>query len=285
MIWLRHALIFAFAMLTSASWAAGFCGVDQPCVISSGSYRVSVPASWDTHSSLPVAMFFHGLGGSAEEGMANRGLRRAFSDLGILLVFMDGGPPHAWIHIGARQARDEIGYTREVLADVRRRWPVQEAYVWVAGFSSGAFMVWQLACAGDLRVAGFVAISGAFLDPIPQTCPTGPVNLLEIHGLTDEMVPLEGRHIVSINQGDGQAGPFTLGDLFESFGALRGINGCRANPDHFETLGPFVMRSWDATCTSHRRLTMALHNGGHELLEGWVELSWDWIKNLAPIRN
>jgi polyhydroxybutyrate depolymerase len=215
-------------------------------------------------------MFFHGYRGSAADEMDNAGLRQAFSDLGILLVVADAGPSGTWNVANRRDGRDNLAYTQAVLSDVRRRWPVDEAHVWASGFSEGAFMVWNLACNSRGEFSAYVALSGAFIEPLPAECPGGPVNLLSFHGLTDEVVPIEGRKV----------GPFVQGDLFQSFAVLRRIDGCRRNPDTFAVRGPFVVRAWDKSCGSGKRIAMAIHRGGHEMLDGWVELAWDWIRNL-----
>jgi polyhydroxybutyrate depolymerase len=219
-----------------------------------------------------VAVFLHGYLGSSADEMADNGLRRAFSDLGVLLVFPDGSPPDYWIHRPrAVDSRDEIAFLRAVLVDVRRRWPVDEPLVWVAGFSNGGFMVWDLACNGAGDFLAYVALSGAFLEPLPHECLGGPVNLLEFHGLTDEMVPIEGREV---------ADNFVQGDLFASFAALRALDKCRRDPDEYQTRGPFALRMWSRNCASGKRIAMAIHSGSHEMLEGWVELAWDWVRML-----
>jgi polyhydroxybutyrate depolymerase len=268
---LRSAYFLVGCLASGALSAAETCGIDEPCQISGGFYRTSPPAGWDGKSALPTVLFFHGYQGSAAEEMTNKGLRRAFSDLGLLLIFPDSGPPGFWMHeTQTPGARDEIEYTRTVLADVKRRWPVDERHVWVAGFSDGGFMVWNLACHGRGEFRAYVALSGAFLEPLPRTCEGGPVNLLQFHGLTDEMVPMEGRSI---------GGVFTQGDVFASFSVLRDLDRCRRDPDHYEVRGPFAVRRWDETCTTGKRLAMAVHSGGHEMLEGWVELAWEWTKS------
>ncbi|MFO1150742.1 MAG: hypothetical protein U1E62_20385 [Alsobacter sp.] len=252
------------------SMAAEACGVEAPCQVQGGLYRTSPPAKWDGRSILPTVLFFHGYQGSAAEGMENIGLRRAFSDLGILLVFPDSGPPGSWMHdTHDAGARDEIEYTRTVIGDLKSRWPVDGDHLWVAGFSDGGFMVWKLACHGRGEFRAYVALSGAFVEPLPQQCEGGPVNLLEFHGLTDEMVPMEGRSI---------QGVFTQGDVFESFAVLRKLDHCRRDPDRYEVRGPFAVRQWETSCATGKRLAMAIHSGGHEMLEGWVELAWEWTK-------
>ncbi len=252
--------------------AAEVCGLTEPCHVSDGFYRTSPPAMWDGQSAVPTAFFLHGYEGSAAQEMADEGLRRAFSDLGILLIFPDGGPPDYWMHEPpTKRSRNETHFLRTVLADVKRRWPVESSSLWIAGFSNGAFMVWKLACYGRGEFRAYVALSGAFLEPLPKTCRAGPVNLLQFHGLTDEMVPLEGRAI---------PGNFTQGDTFESFAVLRRVDRCRRDPDRYEAVGPFTVRRWDANCATGKRLAMAVHAGAHEMPEGWVELAWKWARSL-----
>jgi polyhydroxybutyrate depolymerase len=264
--------ILTVCLASSAPRAAEVCGMTAPCLVSNGQYRVSPPAEWDGKKRLPVAFFYHGYLGSAADEMADQGLRRAFSDAGILLVFPDGGAPDYWIHRPrSDSARDEIAYTRTVLADVRHRWPVDEPLVWAAGFSNGGFMIWDLACNGQGEFLAYIALSGAFLEPLPANCPGGPVNLLGFHGLTDEMVPIEGREVEA---------HFIQGDLFASFVVLRAIDRCRRDPDWYETRGPFVVRAWNENCASGKRIAMVVHSGGHEMLAGWVELAWQWVQTL-----
>src|SRR4051812_25401483 len=97
-VWLRWSCLLAACLMFHPARAEEPCGVDGPCDINGGFYRVSPPAGWDGKSALPTAFFFHGYQGSAAEEMADKGLRRAFSDLGILLVFPDSGPPGFWMH-------------------------------------------------------------------------------------------------------------------------------------------------------------------------------------------
>ena len=131
------------------------------------------------------------------------------------------------------------------------------------------------------HVIGYVALSGAFVEPIPGTCPAGPVNLLHFHGLVDDMVPIEGRVVGRFEQGDGrEAGPFTQSDIFASFAALREVDECRRDADHYEANGSLILRYWDASCRSGRRLGMALHPGGHEMPQNWFDVAWDWIRSL-----
>jgi polyhydroxybutyrate depolymerase len=269
-------LSFAAAVLLAAVFGAAraatdpICGVDGPCAVATGSYRVSPPAGWDGTSPLPAALFFHGWQGSAAAEMADRALRRDFGDAGILLVFPDGAEK-TWSHQGSpTQARDDIAFVRSVVADVERRWPVDTRLLWAVGFSQGASMVWDLACRGG-GFAAYVAISGAFWEPMPADCPAAPANLLHVHGLVDNTVPLEGRRIGERWQ---------QGDVFRSMAFLRQENGCPTRPDAFERSGDLMCRSWRASCAGGT-LELCLHPGSHNLPKGWFPLAWDWVRTVA----
>ncbi len=267
---LMAALVLATASMGSAS-AEPRCGMDAPCPVESGSYRVSPPAGWDGTTPLPTAFFFHGYGGSADGEMQDLSLRKAFSDAGILLVFANGANKD-WSFPGSpAQRRDDFAYVDRVLADLRSRWPVDARRLWATGFSVGASMVWAEACYRGDRFRAYVAVSGAFWGDIPADCPTGPVDLLQIHGLTDNTVPLEGRAIRRV---------YHQSDVFASLARLREVDGCRSNPTGFATSGPLVCRSWTG-CSSDRELELCLHAGGHMLPPGWFPLAWSWVQKVT----
>ncbi len=72
----------------------------------------------------------------------------------------------------------------------------------MTGFSSGAMLVWNLACNEGTLFAGFAPISGTFWAPIPARCPNLPVSLIHFHGISDPVVPIVGRAIADSGQGD-----------------------------------------------------------------------------------
>ena len=148
-----------------------------------GTYRAAPPPGWDGTASLPLVLYLHGYGDSSGEVMANASLLAAVASTGALLVVPDG-VAGSWAHVGSpSQARDDIAFLRGVVADAKRRWPVDKTKVIAAGFSQGASMVWDLACHAADDFAAFLPIAGGFWLPYPERCESGPVNLRHIHGL------------------------------------------------------------------------------------------------------
>lgn len=168
-------LILAAIVLLAAVPAIA-CDVATPCEIGSGRYYVRPPVGWDGKSPLPVAVYFHGYRGSGAETMAHEALGLALSKAGVLLVAADGLNGTWTIEGRLSSGRDDIAYVKDVLSDLRKRFPVDERRLVATGFSAGGFMVWQIACQAGGLFAAYAPLSGAFLDPVPERCPTGPVS-------------------------------------------------------------------------------------------------------------
>ena len=267
------AALLSAAALAFGAGAAGACGANTPCDTANGRYFVRTPAGWDGRTALPVAVFFHGYRNSAAETMADAALGDTLSKAGILLVAPDGLNGSWTIPGRLSTGRDDIAFAREVVADVAKRFPVDRARLIATGFSAGGFMVWQIACrAGDLFSA-YAPISGAFLDPIPATCPTGPVSLRHVHGKADETVPMTGRWIAG--------GQVKQSDVNDSIARMRVVDQCAAQPTRIEREGELECRNWaPGDCRSGRALSFCLHAGGHTYDPAWIVGAFDWARAL-----
>jgi polyhydroxybutyrate depolymerase len=181
------------------------CGPDSDCMVGDRSYRLYLPPSAQT-GPVGALVFAHGYKGKAAQAMDNTGLRQVADDLGLALIALQsGGDDWAVAHVPQAPDRTETleyGYVDAVLADAATRATIDPARRVAAGFSAGGMMIWTLACGASDRFRGFVAVSGTFWAPMPDTCPTPAANLVQIHGTADTMVPLEGRVIGDARQGD-----------------------------------------------------------------------------------
>lgn len=266
-------LLFLVAVLEEPTIARA-CGPETDCPVAGGVYRVRPPAGWDGHTALATVVFFHGWQDSAAAVMVDEALGGALSERGVLLV-VPNGQNGDWNFPGLAVApgtppRDELAFIDRVLADVGARFPVDRARLWVTGFSIGASMVWYAACLRGRTFAAYAPIAGALWLPMPGSCPGGPVNLSHIHGLTDPVVPLEGRPTEP---------PYVQGDVFAAMALLRQTDGCDSAPTRFEADGPLMCRVWEG-CASGRKLRLCLHPFGHELRPDWIVDAWNWVQAL-----
>ena len=268
---LRRCLALIGGVLLFPLGDAFACPGETPCVVEMGSYLAVLPPGWDGRRPLAATIFFHGWQSSAASFAGDAAFTAAFAAEGVMLVLPDG-LNHTWAHVGSpSQARDELAFMDQVRADLLARWPVDPGRILVTGFSQGGSMVWDLACYRGHDYRAFVAVSGAFWEPLPLQCASGPVDLLHLHGTSDDMVPMAGRSI---------GGHWRQGDVRQGLAILREADGCPAAPAREETVIGLSCEIWN-DCSSGRELRLCLHPGGHMMPEGWVHLAHDWARGLG----
>jgi len=183
---------------------AAACDRDSDCLLDGRSYRVVLPTALPEPSGAII--FAHCYRGSAAGSIGNPGLAGLADSLGVVVAAAQAAGPE-WNIPGvpsddALTGVDELAYFEAIADDLALRFGVDRQRIVVAGFSSGAMLVWHLACHGGDRFAGFVPLSGTFWRPLPERCPTSSVDLVHYHGGSDRVVPLEGRKIKDAHQGD-----------------------------------------------------------------------------------
>lgn len=263
----------AAVLLVLCHTAALACDERTPCETTYGRYFVRAPEGWNGAGPMPVVFFFHGYQSSARDVMDDADLARAVSGAGALLVAPDG-LNKSWSIPGAlSRGRDDIAFVRSVVQDVERRYPVDKSRLLASGFSAGGFIVWAIACnAGDL-FAAYAPVAGAFLDPIPQNCLSGPVSIRHIHGTHDDMVPMTGRWIAG--------GRVRQSDVESSIARLRAVDGCPDAPTTITRQGELSCRNWSANaCARSKEIVLCLHSDGHKFEAGWIADSLRWLSGL-----
>jgi polyhydroxybutyrate depolymerase len=264
----RIAVLVLFVLAAHAAPLRGESGLYE---LTSGTYRVAVPPGWDGKSRLPLLLYMHGYSQTSADVMGDGELVAAVVGSGVLLVVPDG-LDRTWSHVGSpSHARDDLAFLHAVVADARKRWPVDPARIVASGFSQGASMMWDLACHAADGFAAFLPISGDFWLPYPASCDSGPVNLRHIHGMNDTMVPMEGRPI--------RGGRFIQGDIGKSMAILRQTDRCGEEADRIEQQGELKCWIW-SSCASGRRLELCLHGDGHLLNPQFLRDGMDWAFRL-----
>ena len=244
--------------------------------LASGTYKAHVPASWDGATPLPLLMFFHGYGQTGTVVMGNTELMQLADGEGVLVIAPDGQEKR-WSHQGAPmrdQLRDDDAFVRSVLADAKRRWPVDPARIWASGFSIGGSMTWHQACFQGDQFTAFLPVAGAFWRPHPQTCPSGPVTLMHVHGTGDTVVPMQGRPIREV---------YHQGDVLTGMAFWRAQNGCPDEPAEVTETGDLRCEVWRG-CTSGKELQLCLHPGGHVIPKGYMAQALAWAQSRTGSR-
>ncbi len=245
------------------------CAPATPCQAGdSGEYRVVPPPGWSGQSPIGAFVFIHGHRASAEEMVGYRDLLAAVHALGFMLVAPQG-LGDSWSTKGSpgEGRRDEVRFIGEVMEDLARRFPIDTRRLVVSGFSQGASVTWEIACRGDGRFRAFLPIAGVWWRPMPTECPAPRRPLLHIHGISDPVMPMEGRSLRD---------RWRQGDVREAFATMRRLNACEAAPAR-EQRGELDC-SFDTACGSRKPLALCLHPGDHHTNPAWFLTVRDWLE-------
>lgn len=164
------------------------------------SYDLFVPAKLAAERGVVLVMVFHG-GGGRGTGMAKTTEMNALASAqGFIVVYGNGtgrGDKLSW-NSGADKAQgfaerrniDDIGYVREILRQLREKYPIDARRIYATGFSKGAMFTYRLGCELADELAAIATVSG----PLTYTrcAPSMPLALMHVHGAVDSRVPFGG---------------------------------------------------------------------------------------------
>ena len=251
------ALLACLGLLAAGPAAA--CGPDADCAVAEGVYRIHLPPGGAPTGAI---LFAHGYRGSAANEMGNAAMMAMADALGVAFVALSsrgddwtipnapGGPKPA--------DRDEVAYARAVRDDVTARTGIPPARMLFAGFSAGGMLTWNVACEAGGDYAAFLAVAGTFWQGPPARCPADAA-IWHVHGTSDATVPIGGRPIGPVRQGDVEA-------VLAFYRADRGLA-----PDAPMPLAGLDCRRWTGPAAS---LSYCLHSGDHEVRADWLRAVW-----------
>jgi polyhydroxybutyrate depolymerase len=265
------ALISAIALVAIAAPEAGACGRDTDCMIGERSYRIALPEGHDGTTPIGAIVFTHGFRGTAGDVMRYEPLTALAADLGLAFIAAQAAGPD-WNIPGApshhaQEEIDELAYFDALIEDATTRFAIDRTRLVASGFSSGAMMVWHLACYRGAAFKGFVPMSGTFWEPVPETCPAGPVNLIHYHGSEDPVVPLTGRQVKDGHQGN----------VFEAIEMLARSGGYRP----VETGDVPGLQCAQQVAEDGKLMELCLFSGKHKLKAWHLVRAWRIFEALA----
>ncbi len=242
------------------------CGGETACELENGVYYTALP---ENVQGAPVVLWLHGHNGRAERAARPNGMARTFTNRGFVFVAPQGTPDPGqpekrdWnVLDGFGEPRNDLDFLTAVLDDVAARLGTDPNRVLLAGFSRGASMAWDFACAAPERISAMAVAAGGFWEPIPQSC-AGPVNLFHTHGFKDRTVPLEGRQV---SWGGIQ---YHQGNILKGLDVWRENNGCTGAADINIVEGPNWEKRW-ITCEAGS-LRLQITPGGHGIPKSLIQ--------------
>jgi polyhydroxybutyrate depolymerase len=235
-------------------WSCTPCIDDFPCHIDGGQYHILAPKEKEPQK---IWVFFHGWSGSPQQYINQPFIETVIEEEGVLLILPEG-KEKTWSmeNMGGEDShRNEEQFLTEILSDVREVWSMEDAPLYLGGFSLGAALSEHLACHTDLDISGVYSISGGFWDPVPLSCGSSLFSVHHVHGLTDGTWPYEGRRVGSGTQAHQE----NIQELWKR------EYECSEEIEE-EDIGPLSCRSWKGCMAP---VSWCLHSEGHRRLDGW----------------
>ena len=220
-----------------------------------GPIPLTVPESYDPEVPTPLIVSLHGYTSSGERHDRSWGIGALADEYGFLLIAPDGDQEpdgnrsRYWNASDAccnffGTETDDSGYIRALIDEIKARYSVDPARVYVIGHSNGGFMSYRVAYEHSDVVAAIVSLAGANhaeeRDP-----PAHPVHVLQIHGTDDATIAYRGGEIRENRY------PSAMGSVTR----WARYNGCDMSRSSRE------MRDLDASLPGHETGVMKLNTG------------------------
>jgi len=184
----------------------------------------------------PLVFVLHGYGGNAQSMMLYSDMNRIADENGFAVCYPQGTLDLGDItHWNARlniSETDDIGFLTELAKYLQSEYNFNTQHTFSCGHSNGGFMSYTLACEAPDVFNGIASVAGTMSgytwnnrnisDSIP---------ILQIHGLDDEVVPIDG----SISEEGGWGGAPHVDTIIEYWVS---VNNCTTSETVF--LPPFT---------------------------------------------
>ena len=162
--------------------------------------RVYVPPAYSSSKPAPLVLMFHGGGGNAENAERTAQMQRVADRYGLIVVYPNGtGALNdrllTWnaancCGYAMQQSVDDVGFARELIAALKRRYAIDPKRVFATGLSNGGMMAYRLGCELSDQIAAIAPVAAALNT---ESCtPQQPVSAVIFHGTADQYVLFDG---------------------------------------------------------------------------------------------
>jgi polyhydroxybutyrate depolymerase len=265
------------------------------------SYLLHVPPKYDGQAALPLVLFLHGGGGSAQGAASTYGLSTKADRENFIVVYPDGtgqlGDRGLTWNTGhccgyaLQNNINDVGFLKALIEKLQKELKIDSKRIYVTGHSNGGMMSYRLGAElSDILAAiapvagsiGGVAATGVLPYVIPP--PTQPISVIAFHGQLDENVKYTGGH------GNNTSGSRSDTSVAESIAFWVRANQCAPTAKTEISASQNIIRDAYAPCANSTEVVLySIANGGH----AWpgstrgdkptqeisaVDLLWDFFK-------
>ena len=169
---------------------------------------------------------------------------------------------------GKPSTADDVGFLRQVIADVLRDEHGDPRAVFMVGVSNGGFMTMHFACeAGSLLRAAANVISDLPVDQ-QQSCKAPPMPWLSMNGTSDPLIPYDGMKAGTMRHGEAQPALLSADATFRFWAARNQCGKLSAGTQlpHLDPSDPTWVEKKVCTGKNGRQsMQYIFHGAGHSM--------------------
>ena len=236
-------------------------------------YNIHIPDSYNGTIPVPLVIVLHGGGGNAKSIEEKTGFSDLSDDYGFIVVYPEGTGrfKHRFLTWNAgyccgyalENDIDDIGFIRELIKTLEKRFNIDYDRIYVTGHSNGALLAYRIGAELSDIVAAIAPVAGSIggyatndsqLWVIPK--PEHPVSVIAIHGLLDSHVPYNGGH------GSNASGSRIDLSVNESINFWVEHNNCNSTPE-IEKNGNITIMRYTGGRNNTDVILYTIENGEH----------------------
>lgn len=203
-------------------------------------YRLHLPARYDSEKSYPLVLVFHGAGGTGELAAEITGWHHKADAEDFIAVFPDGlakdptrpqsflRNPQFWnagVASSGVTRPDDVAFIDALVKELQRAYKIDSTRVYATGFSNGAAMAWRLAVDLSKVVVAIAPVAGFLAIPEPELIRAVPALVIACED--DPMIPIDGGRVKDIWSKEERTRP-SLREIVKNYAAACG---CQNEPE------------------------------------------------------
>jgi polyhydroxybutyrate depolymerase len=245
----------ASAPLPVAPGRTGTLSLDQGAV--TGTYALTVPATYNRHRPTPLIFLFHGDGDNPGDFSAKTNFPAQGARAGNLVVVPQNQGPEVGFQYSGHGT--DATFVNSLINALMRSYCVNQRAVFTSGFSSGAAFAILYACAHQSQIRAIATVAVDY-----QLGCTRPEPLLALHGTADPAVTYQNNTIGSQLPGIKLDANSVKGTVRNMADWVK-LDRCRPTTPIVTRIGSQVSRSQWLSCAPGTSVTFyTISGGGHE---------------------
>jgi polyhydroxybutyrate depolymerase len=163
-----------------------------------------LPTSYSEETPVPLLINLHGYTGESQSHSIYTFLQAAADKRSVAYIAPNGlkdsagsrfwNGSSACCNFGGSKVSD-VDYINSIIEEISSKVSIDQSRIYLFGHSNGQFMSYKFACSTKGVVTAIAGLAGA-MDSDPNACNKEPMNMLHIHGTSDQTILYDGGNLL-----------------------------------------------------------------------------------------